>query len=165
VRRWLVSPAFFTDNNLSYVLVYHMVSTTLQHGTAEESAHAYVWLGSVLGPILHRYRDGQRFGQLACDLVEKYGFTGAKATTYMGMEMVVLWTEPIAMAIEFVRQAFRAGVTAGDLSFACFSCDHFVTDLLLQGAHLDDVWCETETALDFVHNVQLRDAAETLASQ
>src|SRR5207302_164398 len=43
----LVTPAYFTDNNLFYVLVYHMVNTSLQYGTTDASTHAYAWLAVV----------------------------------------------------------------------------------------------------------------------
>jgi hypothetical protein len=35
------------------------------------------------------------------------------------MEMVVVWTPPIGIAVDYIRAAFRAGVEAGDLSIAC----------------------------------------------
>jgi predicted ATPase len=161
----LVTPAYFTDNNLFYVLVYHMVNTSLQYGTTDASTHAYAWLAVVLGPVLHRYREGYRFAKLACSLVERYGFLGAKAKTYLSMEMVLLWTHPIETAIDFLRLTYRAGIETGDLSFACYSCDHLVTDLLLQGVHLDEVWSESQKGLEFVRKVKFKDAADTIISQ
>jgi PAS domain S-box-containing protein len=161
----LVTPAYFTDNNLFYVLVYHMVNTSLQYGTTDASTHAYAWLAVVLGPVLHRYLEGYRFAKLACSLVERYGFIGAQAKTYLSMEMVLLWTHPIATAIDFLRLTYRAGIETGDLSFACYSCDHLVTDLLLQGVHLDEVWSESQKGLEFVRKVKFKDAADTIISQ
>jgi hypothetical protein len=64
------------------------------------------------------------------------------------MEMVVLWTQPIGIALDYIRAAFRAGVDGGDLNIACFSCNHTITDLLLRGDHLDEVWRESERGLE-----------------
>jgi predicted ATPase len=113
----LCPPALNTDSNLNHLVVCHMANASLQYGTIETSAQGYADLAAILGPIFHRYNDGYRFGRLACSLVEKYGFAGARA--YVSMEMAVLWTEPIRTAIELIRRAFRAGIETGDLSVAC----------------------------------------------
>jgi tetratricopeptide (TPR) repeat protein len=81
------------------------------------------------------------------------------------MEMVLLWTHPIETAIDFLRLTYRAGIETGDLSFACYNCDHLVMDLLLQGVHLDEVWSESQKGLEFVHKVKFKDAADTIISQ
>ena len=67
----LLAPAYFTDVHLFCLLLCRMVNVSLQHGTSGASAHGYGWLGFILGPAFHRYREGYRFGRLACDLVEK----------------------------------------------------------------------------------------------
>ncbi|MBV8225354.1 MAG: serine/threonine-protein kinase PknK, partial [Verrucomicrobia bacterium] len=109
----LCAPAVNTDSNLLYLLVCHMANASLQHGTTDASLHGYAELASIIGPVFHRYNDGYRFGKLACSLVEKFGFTGVRA--YLGMEMAVLWTEPIRRAIDFIRLAFRTGIQTGEL--------------------------------------------------
>src|SRR5262249_1016569 len=103
----LCAPAVNTDSNLLYLLVCHMANASLQYGTTDASLHGYAELASIIGPVFHRYNDGYRFGKLASSLVDKFGFTGVRA--YLGMEMAVLWTEPIRTAIDFIRLAFGTG--------------------------------------------------------
>ncbi|MBV8136765.1 MAG: GAF domain-containing protein, partial [Deltaproteobacteria bacterium] len=159
----LCAPAVNTDSNLLYLLVCHMANASLQYGTTDASLHGYAELASIIGPVFHRYNDGYRFGKLACSLVDKFGFTGVRA--YLGMEMAALWTEPIRTAIDFIRLAFRTGIQTGELSIACYSCNHLVTDLLMQGVHLDEVWYESQKALDFVRKVKARDQASVIVSR
>jgi PAS domain S-box-containing protein len=161
----LVGPALFTDINLTYLHLCHMVNVSLKFGTTDASAHGYVWFGLILGPFAHRYADGYRFGKVACDLVEKQGFLAYKAKTYFCMELVCCWTQPVQTAIDFVRAAFTTAVETGDLTFACYSCNHLITDLLLQGLHLDEVWRESDKCLDFDRKVKFRDAADIVVSQ
>ncbi|MBV9873147.1 MAG: AAA family ATPase [Verrucomicrobia bacterium] len=161
----LVGPALYTDINLTYLHLCHMVNVSLKFGTTDASAHGYVWFGLILGPFAHRYADGYRFGKVACDLVEKPGFLAYKAKTYFCMELVCCWTQPIQTAIDFIRAAFTTAVETGDLTFACYSCNHLITDLLLQGVHLDEVWRESEQCLDFDRKVKFRDAADIVVSQ
>jgi PAS domain S-box-containing protein len=160
----LFAPAFNTDSNLLRLLICHMVNVSLKYGTTDASTHGYAWFGLVLGPVFHRYEDAYRFGKLAIDLVEKYNFVAWKAKVYFVMEMVLLWSQPLKTAIEFIRTAFRTGVEIGDVTFACYSGEHIVTDLLLRGEHLDQVWLESVKARDFALNAKFQDVADVILS-
>ncbi len=98
--------------------------------------------------------EGHRFAKLACDLIDKHGFTAYQAKVHLGMGMVALWIQPIATAIDFVRSAYRTAIETGDLTFACYSQLRSVTYFLLRNDPLDVVWRETEKGLDFVRNEQ-----------
>ena len=161
----LFAPAYFTDINLVRLHLCHMLNVSMKYGTTDASTHAYAWFGTTLGSAYRRYIDGFRFGKLACDLVEKHKFLAYRARTYFSMEMVVLWTQPIGIALDYIRAAFRAGVDGGDLNIACFSCNHTITDLLLRGDHLDEVWRESERGLDVVRKVRFRDVIDVIVSQ
>src|SRR5258708_26115546 len=161
----LFAPAYFTDINLVRMHLCHMVNLSMKYGTTDASAQGYSWFGTTLGSTYGRYIDGYRFGKVACDLVEKYEFVACRAKTYFPMEMVVLWTQPIETALDYIRAAFRAGVEAGDLGIACFSCNHAITDLLTRGDPLDEVWRESERGLDFVRKARFRDVVDIIVSQ
>jgi PAS domain S-box-containing protein len=155
--------ASFTDNNLFYLLVCHMAITSLNYGLTDASVHAYADLALILGPAFNRYHEGYRFAMLARSLFDKYGPNEAKS--YVCMEQVSLWTQPIATAIEFIRLAFHTCINNHDLTYACFCCNHLVTDLLLQGVDLEEVWRESQKGLEFVLKVGLHDTADVIVSQ
>ena len=161
----LFAPTYSIDLNLVRLHLCHMVNVSMKYGTTDASAHAYCCFGTTLGPTFRRYIDGYRFGKLACDLVEKHGFLAYRARIYHSMEMVVVWTQPIGIAVDYIRAAFRAGVEAGELSIACYSCNHTITDLLTRGDHLDEVWRESERGLDFVRKARFRDVIDIIVSQ
>ncbi|HXO68672.1 MAG TPA: AAA family ATPase, partial [Bradyrhizobium sp.] len=161
----LTAPAIFTDDNLNRLHTCRMVSLSLQHGTSGASTHSYAGFGTMLGPHFRRYAEGYQFGKLACDLVEKHEFAAYKAKMCLTMEMIVLWSEPIATALDYIRQAHRAATETGDLGRACYSCNHAITDRLTRGDPLNDVWDETEQGLDFVRKSRFRDVADILVSQ
>ncbi|MBV9998893.1 MAG: AAA family ATPase [Verrucomicrobia bacterium] len=161
----LYSPAFFTDTNLFLLSICRIVNLSLEHGTTDAAAHGYAYFGFILGPAFHRYAEGYRFGKLGIDLVEKYGFVAYRAKVYMTMAWVAIWTQPVTTALDFIRAAFAAAVETGDLTYACYCCDHTVTDLLVRGDHLDEVWSESEKCLDFVRKAKSRDYVERLLSQ
>ncbi len=156
--------AFYTDINLPYLLLCRIVNLSLQHGTTGASAHGYAFFGMHLGPIFHRYSEGYRFGKLACEMVEKHDFFVYRAKVYVAMQMTVLWTQPIATALDFIQKAFRSAIETGDLFTACYSWIHTLTDLLLRGTPLDAVWHESEQGLRFVQKVKFRDVADAIVS-
>ena len=114
----LIPPAYFTDLQLLCLLACRMVKVGVQHGMCGASALAYGCLGSILGPVFHRFGEGYRFAKLACDLVEKHGFNGYRAKVCYTMGRVAFWTQPIATAIDSMRATFRTATETGDLTFA-----------------------------------------------
>jgi predicted ATPase len=160
----LLGPAYFTDSHLFCLLVCRMVNVSKQHGLCGASAHGCGWLGTILGPVFHRYSEGYRFAKLACDLVEKHGFVAYQAKAYHSMGLVALWTQPIASAIDFNQAAFRTAIETGDLTSACYSMDQSITILLLRNDPLDSVWRESERGMDFVRKARFHDVAAVIVS-
>jgi predicted ATPase/signal transduction histidine kinase/GAF domain-containing protein len=163
VLTFLFAPASFINNNLFYMLICRGANLTLRHGTANVSTHIYSGLAQILGPVFHRYEDGFRFGTLGRAVAERYGFVGTKAC--FAMECACVWSRPLQIAIDFIRQAFRLATETSDLSYACYSCFRLVTDLLLQGAHLDEVWSESQKGLEYVRGVKFQAAIDVMISQ
>jgi PAS domain S-box-containing protein len=161
----LTTPAYQTDFHLFWLFACRMVSISMQHGMSDASAHGYVLLGFILGPVFHRYDEGYRFAKLACDLVEKHGFIAFQAKVHYATALVALWTQPIGTAIDLTRAAFRTAVETGDLTFACYATYQTVTDLLLRNDPLEAVWRESEIALDFAREAKYRDAAQIVVCQ
>ena len=159
------APAFNTDINLLYLIFCRIVNASLKHGSTGASAHGYAELATILGPVFHRYLDGLRFGELACNLIEKYEFDAYKAKVYFCVQRAMLWKSPINSAIDFIRRAIEAGIETHDVLYACFSCGHLLTGLLLQGAHLEEVWRESEKGLEFVRKVRFQDFTGILLCQ
>jgi predicted ATPase/signal transduction histidine kinase len=153
----VAAPAFNTDINLMYFFFCQMVNATLQYGTTGASAHGYAELATILGPVFHRYLDGYRFGRLACSLIEKHGFNAYKTKVYFCMQRAMLWTQPITLALDFIRLAIEASAETHDMVFASFCWHHLVTGLLLRGVRLDEVWRESRNEIDFVREVKFRD--------
>ena len=161
----LYAPAVFTDSNLVHLHLCHMVNMTLEYGTSPASAHGYAWFGVVVGTRLDRYMDGYRFAKLACELVEKFGLVAYKAKVFFSTEMTALWAQPVSTALDAIRAAHRAAFEGGDLTIGCYSCNHTVTDMLLRGDHLDEVWTETERGLEFARKAKFRDVIDVIIAQ
>jgi signal transduction histidine kinase/GAF domain-containing protein len=161
----LAEVSWFTDFHFYCMLVCRMVNVSIQHGMSGPSAHGYACLGSMLGPAFHRYLEGYRLARLACDLVEKHGFTAYQTKAYHDLAAVSLWTQPITSAIELRRAVTRDATETGNLTYACYSMHQSITGLLLRNDPLDAVWRESEMALDFARRAKFRDVADLVVSQ
>ena len=140
-----------------------MVSYT--HGLSDASTLGFAILGFVVGPVFHRYPESYRFAKLACDLVEKHGFIANQPKVYHATGTIAFWTQPIRVAVDFMRLTFRTAIETGDLTFACFGTKQVVTGMLLRNDPLDAVWRESEMALDVARGSRYRDAADSIVSQ
>jgi PAS domain S-box-containing protein len=151
----VVTPALFCDENLSSLVICRMVNLSLEHGNSDGSCFAYVWFGIIAGPRFGNYKDGFRFGRLGYDLVEKRGSRRFRARTYMSFgDIVMPWTKHVRAGRDLVRRAFDAANEIGDLTFAAYSCDHLVKNLLAAGDQLADVQLEAEKGLEFAQKVR-----------
>jgi predicted ATPase/signal transduction histidine kinase len=156
--------AYLVDTNLTQLIFCYMVNISLTHGTTDGSAHGYVGFGIFLGPVFHRYHDGDRFAELAIRFIEKHQLPGWTADIYLLAQMVVVWTRPLSVAVEFLRTSFRAAVESGDVVFACYSLEHMVTNMLARGDNLDQLWLESEKALDFAQKAKFLSVVNILTS-
>jgi PAS domain S-box-containing protein len=158
--------AAWTDFHLFCLLICRMAKVGIQYGTSGASAHAYGALGAfVLGPLFHRYDEGYRFANLACDLAEKHGFIAFRTRIYHTMGTASFWTQPIDSAIDFKRATSCTAIENGDLTHACFGMVQTVAGLLVRGDPLEAVWRESEMALDFADKAKFGDAVDIVRSQ
>jgi PAS domain S-box-containing protein len=161
----LYEPALFTDERLVGLHLGQMVLLTLERGITEASAHAFGLFGFTLGYFFGRYEEGFRFGQLARAVVERHGFAAYDAKTLYSLEVVSVWTRPISFAIKAIHASFVAAVRSGDIPYACYACNHGVTDQLVRGDHLDEVWKETERGLAFVSKTKFDMVTDVIVTQ
>ena len=154
----LIPPAAFSDFHSFCVLACRMVKLSVKHGMGGASANGCSVLGVILGPVFHRYGEGYRFAKLACDLVEKHGLIASRATVYNSMGSVAFWTQPIASAIDFTRATSRAAIEIGDLAYPCYGLFQSVNGLLLRNDPLEEVWRESELAIDVAREAKFGDA-------
>ncbi|MDY7230603.1 trifunctional serine/threonine-protein kinase/ATP-binding protein/sensor histidine kinase [Hyalangium rubrum] len=145
----LFTPSFFTDRNLLVLHLCRLVSLSLRHGNSGAAVHGYAWYGVVLGPAFKMYREGYAFGKLACELVERHGFSASRGKALYSLEIINYWTRPLSTSLELIREAFQHAVQGGDFQVACYCCNHIVTDRLALGHELEEVYQESVARLDF----------------
>jgi PAS domain S-box-containing protein len=145
-------PAYFSNFNTTILIICRMINLSLTHGASTTSAQGLVLLGYVMGPAFDRYKDGYRIAQLAGQLAaERNGPVDVARVDHL-TGLAAAWTEPLPVALDWLRSAFRRGIEAGDLYYACFEAAVIVLHVFLSGEKLDDVASECRQALDFARD-------------
>jgi PAS domain S-box-containing protein len=162
----VVTPALFTDDNLLCLVVCRMANISLEHGNSGASCFAYVWLGMITGPHFNDYPTGFRFGRLGFELVERRGLDSFKARVYMSFgNLVNPWTQHVRTGRPLIRRAFNTANEIGDLTFAAYSCNNLITNLLASGEPLPDIQREAEAGLEFARKIRFGLVTDIITSQ
>jgi PAS domain S-box-containing protein len=162
----VVSPALFTSPNLLCLVVCRMANLSLEYGNCDGSCFAYAWLGMIIGSFFHDYQTAFRFGKLGLDLVEQRGLRRFEARVYLIFgHRVMPWTQPIQAGRPLVLRAFDAASKLGDLTFAAYSRDNLVTNLVACGDPLADVQREAETGVEFARQARFGLVIDRLTGQ
>jgi predicted ATPase/signal transduction histidine kinase/CheY-like chemotaxis protein len=162
----VVTPALFTDDNLLCLVLCRMANISLEHGNSGASCFGYVWLGMITGPYFNDYPTGFRFGQLGFELVERRGLDSFKARVYMSFgNLVNPWTKHVRTGRPLIRRAFNTANEIGDLTFAAYSCNNLITNLLASGEPLPDIQREAEAGLEFARKIRFGLVTDIITSQ
>jgi len=162
----IVTPALWTDARFHALVICRMVNLSLEHGNSDGSCYAYIWLGTLAGPHFGNYQAAFRFGKLGYDLVEQRGLLRYQARTYMCFGSIIIpWTKHVKTGRELERRCFDAANRIGDLTYAAYSCQVLITNLLATGDPLTEVQREAETGLEFTTNVQFGFVIDAIVPQ
>jgi PAS domain S-box-containing protein len=161
----LSEPAFYTDGNLTCLIVAKMVSVSLEQGNTDGSCWAYVWLGKLLGRF-GRFQESFEFGRLGVDLMERRGLRKFRPRVYLEYSHVVdPRTTHARERVALLRRAFDAANEIGDLNCAGYSASALISAMLAAGERLQDVQKEAERLLDYLNSAHFALVANIVAGQ
>ena len=151
----IVTTAMHTDENLSSLVVCHMVNLSLEHGNSDASCFAYVWFAIIAGPRFGNYQGGFRFGRLGYELVQQRGLKRYEARTYMSFgNLVIPWARHARSGRDLIHRAFDAANRIGDLTFAAYCRDSLNSNSLTVGDSLAEVQSQAEEGLGFAKRLR-----------
>jgi PAS domain S-box-containing protein len=151
----LMPPLQFSAGDLHDLALLRMANISLEHGNCDGSCFAYARLMQVLGPRFADPHTAFQLGQLACDLVDRRGLNRFKARVYMCFGIyVACWFEHLTASRVWIRRAFDAANTSGDLTYALYASKHLTTYLQVSGEPLSDVEREIELGLAFARRAK-----------
>jgi predicted ATPase/signal transduction histidine kinase/GAF domain-containing protein len=144
----MMPPLLYTSGNLHDLALLRIVNISLEHGHCDGSCYPFARLQQVLGYRFGDYQTAFRFGELACDLVDKRGMDRFKARVYMAFAIfVVAWSRHLPEARPMLERALEAANATGDLPFAIYTIWHLTANLFVSGEPLREVQEEAEKRL------------------
>ena len=151
----IVNTALHSDENLSSLVICHMVNLSVEHGISDASCFAYVWFAIIAGPRFGNYKDGFRFGRLGYELVERRGLKRYEARTYMSFgNLVIPWEKHARDGRDLILRAFDVANQIGDLTFAAYCCDSLNSNSLTVGEPLSSLQSQAENGLAFARKAR-----------
>ena len=162
----VVPAAMFEDANLGTLAICRAVNLSLEHGVSDGSCFAFACLGMIAGPHFGNYDAGFRFGQLGCELVEKRKLKRFQARTHLVFgSHVIPWKRHVRVSCDVLRRTFETANKIGDLSFAAYSCNNRIANLLAAGTPLAQVQREAEDALEFARKARFGFVIDLITSK
>ncbi len=158
--------AKFTDANLSALIACKAVDWSLDHGNSDGSCWAYVSLGYLAGPRFGDYEAGFRFGQLGYDLVELRGLERFRARVHMiAGVFIVPWMRHLRKGQDLLSSALETANRTGDLTYAGYTWNSLITNLIAAGDPLAEVQTKAEAGLSFAQSARFGLIIDSIASQ
>ncbi|WP_212626258.1 AAA family ATPase [Pseudomonas sp. PP3] len=162
----LFPPALQTDDNLACLSICMAISLSLEMGNADASCVHYANAFRVAGRRFGDYQAGFRFGQLACELVDRHGLKRFEASTYLCFSnFAVRWMKPVAQCRALLRRSFIAANRIGDLPYGAYAGNSQSSDSLFAGEPLSDVQSEAERGLKYARKVRFGLVSDFIGTQ
>ncbi len=152
----LTTTAYYHKIELSILLAVKMFELTLKHGLSKYSAYACIVYGSIMGAGFGDYNTGYSISKLAFELNERFNNTelNSRLSLLFGAT-VSIWKDRPEKSIEHIREAFSHCIDNGDLNYAIFTVQSILINMIPAGIHLDRIYSEYASHIDFL--IELRD--------
>jgi PAS domain S-box-containing protein len=153
-------PTYYTEFNLSALVICRMVNLSLVYGSAPSSNQGFALLGWLMGPVFHRFQEGLQLARMASDLAEQRHSALDQGRTLLTLAQTASWTQPLAtVGVDHYRLARSKAIGAGDLYFACYCGVLCSSERLISGRGLAEEHREAKEYAEFATRLGFEDGA------
>ncbi|MBU1169964.1 MAG: AAA family ATPase [Proteobacteria bacterium] len=147
--------AYFIDVNLFSFIATRGLNILIKFGNFELSPLAYNAMGSILGSGLGLYKQGYRFGQTSIRLYNKMGGIKSRSKIFHVFVFINLhWKEHAKKGLDYEREAYKAGLQAGDLLYCGYNINVLAMHRIILGDNLDEILEEYVPFKEFQMNAK-----------
>ncbi|WP_277374185.1 AAA family ATPase [Pseudomonas sp. AA-38] len=161
----LMIPGSFVQPHLMLLASCRIALLALHHGLSATAVQALAWLGVAAAERFEFHGLGFAFAAVARQLAERPEYAASRMSVLLALDQVSVWTQSLPYALECAEQAYRASLSQGAPSFACYANNHIVSDLLVLGAPIERMLQQIDTGLALACNLEFRDAQSILHIQ
>jgi predicted ATPase/signal transduction histidine kinase len=160
-----LSCSFFVDDDIRFLHLAKIVELSITGGIAPATTYGLAWYGVMIAERFGEYHEGVACCRAALKMIELHGFDASRTGVLVALDQVSAWTAPMDHARQTAREAFDSGRLSGDLTMACYACNHLVCDALFMGDHLQEVATVVERGLEVVRQYGYADVEQILVAQ
>ncbi len=114
--------AWYIDPHLLAAMTYMIIDLSLKHGQSEACWNGYAMAGTLLGPVLGKYQEGEVFWRAPLELAVKAGNDGEIAKiSNTAASLCMFWLNPYSKNIETAGFGFERAVKSGNMSYAVYN--------------------------------------------
>jgi diguanylate cyclase (GGDEF)-like protein len=142
------------------------VNLSLEHGTMEDNAVAYLVFGGIfVGGVLGRHQAGYEFGQLAWSMNQRFNNLKQRSEiNFVSGYFTHFWLKPASETETYYRAAYESGLQTGDFfHLSCAACT-LIESQLIRGAPLPEIKRQAENHLAFMERIKSHEAAGALTA-
>ncbi|WP_224248504.1 trifunctional serine/threonine-protein kinase/ATP-binding protein/sensor histidine kinase [Hyalangium gracile] len=157
VLQAMYSAAYFTDKNLLLIVLSRLCSLSIQYGFAPPSVIGFSWMGVMSGSLFKQYREGEAWGVLARELLDRYDLAALRGRVLFSLLYIFAWTRPLPAVQEMALSALHHSLQVGDFLSAPYICSTVVSNHLLMGHNLDDLHQESMMRAELLRKAGVTD--------
>lgn len=151
------------QSTLARLISARLVRLSLQHGHCEESAYGYVTHAITVGAVHARYGEAYAYGRLALAVNERFGDRRRRAKICQQFHAHVLfWGEPLRHAVDYAREACRAGLDSGDFLYAAYAAGTECWAAWWSAQDLERFEREAQAAITLIERLKNRPFADSV---
>jgi PAS domain S-box-containing protein len=144
----ITTPVIFAAPERLSSLIFTMLNIISRHGNSHLSGPAYTWYAQNLC-MLKQYKEGNLFGQLSVDLIEKFPSAGmASKTMDIYYAFVHHWEVSVHDLIEPLKAYYHVGILEGDFEWAIYCLLNYTLFIWAVGEPLDIYLSEVEPSIE-----------------
>lgn len=118
----LIAPAFFVNKEVLVVLINRYIRMALKNGNTDASPMAYAAFGLVLSLAMGRYKEGDRMGQIAMQLIDHFPNTTFQCRTLvLAGGTLSQWVRHPKYTHGHMSKALQLALESGDFIFASYA--------------------------------------------
>ncbi|MCT7960116.1 AAA family ATPase [Laspinema sp. D1] len=136
----IMAPAYIGHPAMYPVIIFTMITLSIQYGNSAHAASAYTCYGGQLCGTLGDINSGYRFGKKGVELLDKFNVKSVTSKTLFAFNgLVRLWKEPLTESVIGLVEGVQSSIEVGDLEFACHNASTYCNYLFLRGECLEKI--------------------------
>ncbi len=140
----ITSSVYWATPNLLPLVVFKMIQISLKYGNNEVSCFAYGSLGVILCGVLGRMEEGNSFGEVSLELLDKIKAKEWIAQIYVAPYALTFhWKHHVDTTLKALQESFHIGLETGLIEFACINTNIYCIHSFLSGKELNRLEEET----------------------